>query len=54
MDWLIANWDNILFAVTSIVTGASILVKLTPTQKDDAVLAKVMKVLDFLALSKKK
>jgi hypothetical protein len=50
--WIIANGGNILLAVTSIVTGASIIAKLTPTQVDDEFLAKVVKVLDWLALNK--
>lgn len=36
---------------TAIVTGSSFIVALTPTPKDDAFLAKVRKVLDFLALN---
>ena len=32
------------------VTLASLIVKLTPSTKDDAILAKVVKVLDFLSI----
>ena len=52
MDWLIANWDKVFLGITTIITGASIIAKLTPTPKDDAILAKVVKVLDFMALNK--
>ncbi len=54
MEFLIAHWDEILLAITSIVTAASIIVKLTPTPKDDSVLEKVTAVLKFLAINKAK
>lgn len=34
----------------AVVALASLIVKLTPTTKDDAILAKVVKVLDFLSV----
>ena len=40
-----------LVAVTTVVTACSAIVALTPTPKDDAVLAKVLKVLNALALN---
>lgn len=53
MEWIILNWDTVLLAITSIVTAASIIVKLTPTQKDDAVMAKILKALELISLNKK-
>ena len=53
MEWLMMNWSDLLLIVTGIITTASVIVKLTPSQKDDAVLAKVLKVLEFLSLNKK-
>ena len=53
MGFLAEHWSDILFGVTTIVTGASVLVKLTPTQKDDAALAKFMKFLEAISLNKK-
>jgi hypothetical protein len=47
------NWDTILVAVTSIVTAASVLVKLTPTETDDKFILKILKVMEFLALNNK-
>lgn len=41
---------DILLIVTSIVTIASVIVKLTPTKLDDNI---VSKILEFLALNKK-
>ena len=50
MEWLHNNWKDILAIIGGIVTVASLIVKLTPTRKDDAFLAKVSKVLAALSL----
>lgn len=39
-----------MFWFGTIVAAASTIVKATPTQKDDAILAKVVKVLDFFSV----
>lgn len=51
--FLAEHWDEIALAVTSVVTAASIIVKLTPTPKDDAILARVVKILEIVSLNKK-
>lgn len=53
INWIMTNWDTILTAIASIIATASVIVKLTPTPADDAALAKVVKVLEMLALNKK-
>ena len=50
MDWIMAHWKDILTAIGGVVTVASIIVKLTPTPKDDGILAKVIKILAALGL----
>jgi hypothetical protein len=50
MEWITSHWQEILAWIGGIVTAASIIVKLTPTPKDDAFLAKVIKVLAALSL----
>lgn len=50
MEWIQAHWKDILAVIGGIVTIASIIVKLTPTQKDDNVLSKVIAVLAALSL----
>lgn len=50
MHWIETNGKDILAIIGGVVTVASLIVKLTPTQKDDAVLAKVIKVLAALSL----
>ena len=53
MEWFMNNWDVILLILTSVVTLASLIVKLTPTPADDAVLAKVINFLKMIGLYKK-
>lgn len=53
IDYAVAHADEILLVVTSVVTAASVIAKLTPTPKDDVVLEAVMKLVNFLALSRK-
>lgn len=49
MNWLVENYEGILLAVTSVVTAASAIAALTPTDKDDKVIAKIV---NFLALNR--
>jgi len=50
--WLVANWQTIALIVTGAVTFASIIVKLTPTQADDNILAKIIAILKIVGLNK--
>ena len=53
IDWIIANWGNIIEVVSYAIAAATIIVKLTPTLKDDAWLKKVIKFLGkYIALNK--
>ena len=54
INWTMAHKLEIIALVGGIVTVASVVVKLTPTPKDDAALAVVVKVLNSLALNPKK
>jgi len=51
--WVQANAKDLLLVLTSLVTIASVIVKLTPTQKDDAILAKIMPWIEKIALNRK-
>jgi hypothetical protein len=51
ITWVASHSDQIIGALTSIVTGASALAALTPTPKDDTFIGKLYKVIDFLALN---
>lgn len=50
IDWIIQHYDEVFEAIGYLVTACTILVKLTPTQKDDAVLAKFVKILDVFSV----
>lgn len=50
VNWLFEHWDDILAIIGGIVTVVSIIVKLTATEKDDTVWAKILKVLAALSL----
>lgn len=53
IDYLVANWKNIAEAIAAIIGVASIIVKLTPTLKDDAILLPIVKFVGkFIALNK--
>lgn len=49
-----AHWDELLLIIGTAVTLASLIVKLTPTPKDDEILAKVVKFLDVIAINPKR
>ena len=51
ISYLVSNVDSILFAVSTVVAAASAVAALTPTPKDDSVVAKAYKVLDWVALN---
>lgn len=50
ITWLKANWDSVLAIIGGIVSVATIIVKLTKTDTDDKILAKIIKVLSIFSL----
>jgi hypothetical protein len=51
--WVKANWESIASAIAYIIAIASIIVKLTPTLKDDNVLKGIIKFIGkYIALEK--
>ena len=50
LETLKAGFETVMFWFGTIVASASVIVKATPSQKDDAILAKIVKVLDFLSV----
>ena len=51
--WFQNNWLNIIAIYTGIIGVASIIVKMTPTLKDDTVLLSIIKfVSKYIALNK--
>ena len=51
ISYLVTNVDSILLVLTSIVAAASAVAALTPTPKDDSIVAKAYKVVDWLAVN---
>ena len=52
MDWLLTNWVDVVQVITYVGAIASIVVRITPTTVDNAILDKVIGLLNFLALNK--
>lgn len=51
--WFQAHWVDLTNVVAYLIAGASIIVKLTPTQADDEVLQKIVDFLSkYIALNK--
>lgn len=49
-EFIISNVDTVFAWIGGIVSCASIIVKLTPTTKDDSILEKVINVLDYVSV----
>jgi len=50
INWIKEHYQDVLAIIGGIVSVASIVVKLTPSQKDDAVLAKIIALLDHFSI----
>lgn len=50
MEWLHAHIKDILAIIGALVSLATLIVKLTPTTKDDSALDRIVKVLVMLSL----
>lgn len=51
MNWIIEHYMDLIAAVTAVVTASSAIAALTPSAKDDSVVALLRKLVDFLALN---
>jgi hypothetical protein len=53
IEYIINNWASIAETIAAIIGAASIIVKLTPTLKDDNILLPIVKFVGkFIALNK--
>ena len=50
MTWLLSNWETIFAVWGMLVAACTAIVKLTPTQKDDNILAKIVKWADVFSV----
>jgi hypothetical protein len=48
MDWIIANWGQVLLIITQVVGVAALIATLTPNQSDNAIVDTVLKVINTL------
>ena len=48
MQWLIENYQTLLTIVGLLISATSLITGLTPTPKDDAILAKIIKALSIV------
>lgn len=53
MNWIIAHWTDIITALGGIIILARVIVKLTPTPKDDTWLEKIVTALKHIGLNVK-
>ena len=53
IEFILLNWQNIALAITGIVTAASIIAKMTPTEVDDNILGNIIIFMDKLGLNNK-
>ena len=52
INWIISNWAYILSGICGVIVVASIVVKLTPTTKDDSFMGKVISFIDHFSIVK--
>lgn len=50
IEWIQAHWKDILAIIGGVVTVASIIVRLTKSDKDDKALSAIIKILVALSL----
>lgn len=51
VNYIVENADKLISAAATVVAAASAICALTPTPKDDSIVAKVYKVIEWLALN---
>lgn len=51
IDYIIDNKEGLFAVVTTIIAAASAIAALTPTPKDDTLIGKAYRVIDWLALN---
>lgn len=51
IDYIIDNKEGLFAVVTTIIAAASAIAALTPTPKDDTIIGKAYRLIDWLALN---
>lgn len=50
MDWIVEHWKDILAIIGAVVSLATLITAITPTQRDNEILAKIIKILAAIGL----
>ena len=50
MEWINAHLNDVFAIIAAVIGLATAIVKITPTQKDDNILAKIIKILSVFSL----
>lgn len=51
IEYITENKEQLFGVVTAVIAAASAIAALTPTPKDDGLIKKIYKIIDFLALN---
>jgi len=51
IDYIIENKEQLFGIVTAVIAAASAIAALTPTPKDDTIIGKAYKLIDWMALN---
>lgn len=51
INWATENWEAVLAVVTGVIAVASAVSAMTDTPKDDAIVSKIKRIIDALALN---
>jgi hypothetical protein len=51
IDYILNNKEQLFGVVTAVIAAASAIAALTPTPKDDTIIGKAYKLIDWLALN---
>ena len=49
IEWITTHWADLLAVYGALVALCTAIVKITPTTKDDAILAKIIKIADVFS-----
>jgi hypothetical protein len=50
MDWIVEHWKDILAIIGAVVSLATLITAITPSQRDNEILEKIIKILSALGL----
>ena len=54
VSYITTNWQDLMLIITTLVTVASLIAKMTPTKVDDKIVDKILGFLNFMAINKKR